>query len=215
MAYTVSQAYTRVLEEADKIGSDYFTLPQVLNVFKKETLSFVGARAKEIEANQEVTDDIRSLLVPRLISFINNPDNPLEKMAMIPSDYLTKVSVNVLYNDGLKSRVPTLERHGEHNANVISPFHKPERLYPLIQQFSNYFNVHTGLSLNSTIQPSKLVLIYIKKPTFGVLTTDVVVDLPDNVCEYLFSETAAHLRLNAGEPNAVQDFQVNQTFRNK
>lgn len=215
MSYTVTEAYNRILEEGDKLGSDYFSLPQVLKAFKKETLSFVGARAKEIEINQEVTDDIRPLLVPVLIPFINNPDNATEKMATVPGNYHTKVSVNVLYTDGLKARVPTVERHGEHNTNSISPYRKPERMYPLIQQFSNYFNVHTGLALNATIQPSKLVLIYIKKPTFGVNTTDIVVDLSDTVCEYLFQETANRLKLNTGEPQAAQDFQFNQTFRNK
>lgn len=215
MSYTVSQAYLRVLEEADKLGSDYFSLPQVLKAFKKETLSFVGAKAKEAELNQEVTDDIRSLLVPTLISFIPNPDNALEKMASVPNNYNTKISINVLYNDGLKARLPTLERHGEHNTNSISPFRKADRMYPLIQQFSNYFNVITNIPSNATVQPSKLILIYIKKPTFGASDADVVVDLPDPVCEYLFGETANHLRRNTGEPQAAQDFQFNQTFRNK
>lgn len=215
MSYTVTEAYNRILEEADKLGSDYFSLPQVLKAFKKETLSFVGARAKEIEINQEVTDDIKSLLVPILIPFIDNPDNILEKMATVPNNYHTKVSVNVLYTDGLKARVPTVERHGEHNTNSVSPFRKPEKMYPLIQQFSNYFNVCTGISSGATVQPSKLVLIYIKQPTFGVNGTDVVVNLPDTVCEYLFQETANRLRLNTGEPQAAQDFQFNQTFRNK
>lgn len=215
MSYTVTEAYNRILEEADKLGSDYFSLPQVLKAFKKETLSFVGAKAKEAEINQEVTDDIRSLLVPALIPFTNNPDNAIEKMAALPNNYHTKISVNVLYTDGLKARVPTLERHGEHNTNSISPYRKADRMYPLIQQFSNYFNVHTGLAINATIQPSKLILIYIKKPTFGTAQGDVMVDLPDSVCEYLFAETANHLRLNTGEPQASQDFQINQTFRNK
>ena len=187
----------------------------MLKAFKKETLSFVGAKAKEAELNQEVTDDIRSLLVPTLISFIPNPDNALEKMASVPNNYNTKISINVLYNDGLKARLPTLERHGEHNTNSISPFRKADRMYPLIQQFSNYFNVITNIPSNATVQPSKLILIYIKKPTFGASDADVVVDLPDPVCEYLFGETANHLRRNTGEPQAAQDFQFNQTFRNK
>ena len=215
MSYTVSQAYSRILEEGDKLGSDYFTLPQVLKAFKKEVLSFVGARAKEIEANQEVTDDVRSLVVSVLIPFVNNPDNVLEKMATVPNNYHTKVSLNILYTDGLKARVPTVERHGEHNTNMISPFRKPERMYPLIQQFSNYFNVITGIPLASTVQPSKLILIYLKQPTFGANAIDEVVNLPDAVCEYLFQETANRLRLNTGEPQAAQDFQFNQTFRNK
>lgn len=215
MPYTVTQAYNRILEEADKLGSDYFTLPQVLAVFKTETLSFVGAKAKEIELNQEVTDDMKSLLVPVLISFINDPDNPIEKIATIPNNYHTKVSANVLYTDGLKARIPTFERHGEHNTNSVSPYRKPEKMYPLIRQFANYFKVETGLGLTATVQPSKLILIYIKQPTFGVSGANVVVDLPDPVCEYLFKETATHLRQSTGEPTAPQSFQLNQTFRNK
>lgn len=215
MSYKVNEAYTRVLEEADKLGSDYFSLPQVLTAFKKETLDFVGARAKEAEINQEVTDDIRPLVASALIPFIPNPDDSLHKMASLPNNYHTKLSLNVLYTDGLKARTPTIERMGEHNTNSISPYHKAERAYPLIQQFSNYFNVITNIASNATIQPSKLILIYIKNPTFGKLPDDIVVDLSDTVCEYLFAQTANHLRLNAGEPSAIQDFQINQTYRNK
>jgi hypothetical protein len=58
MAYTVTDAY--ITQEADKLGSDYFPLPDVLKAFKKETLDFIGSRAKEM--NQEVTDDIRTCL---------------------------------------------------------------------------------------------------------------------------------------------------------
>lgn len=215
MSYTVNEAYIRVLEEADKLGSDYFTLPQVLKALKKETLSFVGARAKEIEINQEVTDDIRPLVASTLIPFIPNPDDALQKIATLPNDYHTKVSLNVLYTDGLKARVPTIERHGEHNTNSISPFRKPDRSYPLIQQFSNYFNVVTNIPADATIQPNKLILIYIKKPTFGINTNEIVLNLSDSVCEYLFAETANHLRVNTGEPTASQDFQINQTYRKK
>jgi hypothetical protein len=215
MPYTVTQGYHRVLQEADKLGSDYYSLSEVLKFFKKETLDFIGARAKEAEINQEVTDDLRPLVVSLGIPFINNPDVPVEKIATLPNNYHTKLSVNVLYSDGLKARIPTVERHGEHNTNSVSPFRKADRMYPLIQQFSNYFNVVTGLSLSSTIQPSKLLLIYIKQPTFGVIDTDVIVNLSDSVCEQLFAATANRLRLKSGEPTAAQDFQVNQTYRNK
>jgi len=215
MAYTVQEAYNRVLEEADKLGSDYFTLPQVLKAFKKETLDFVGARAKEAELNQEVTDDIRPLLVPVSIPFINNPDDNLQKMATLPNNYHTKLSVNVMYTDGLKARKPLVERHGESNTNEISPFKKADRMYPRIQQFANYFNVITGLSSSSTIQPSKLLLVYIKQPTFGRVSTDAVVELSDAVCELLFAMTANALRLNVGEQQAQTNFQVNQTYRQK
>lgn len=215
MSYTVSQAYSRVLEEADKIGSDYFTIAQVLSAFKKEALDFVGSKAKQVEITQEVTDDIKTLVVPVTIPFINNPDDPTEKMASQPNNYLRRLSLNVLYSDGLKARKPTVERIGEHNTNMISPYKKPERMYPIIQQFSNYFNVITGLALDSTIQPTKLILIYIKKPTFGTQPTDIVVDLPDDVCELLFSTVATNFFITTGDPRAETNFKIDQTFRNK
>lgn len=215
MSYTVSQAYMRILEEADKLGSDYFSLPQVLSVFKKEVLDFVGARAAEAELNQQVTDDIKPLVIPVSIPLIPNPDNALEKMAVLPNDYLARLSINVLYNDGLKARKPTIERFGESNTNSISPFKKADRMYPRIQQFANYFNIITGLSSTSTIQPFKLVLIYVKYPTFGKNSNDVVVDLNDSVCEYLFVQTAANLGINTGGTNSPTKFQANQLFRKK
>jgi hypothetical protein len=215
MAYSVTEAYNRILEEADKIGSDYYTLPQVLKAFKKETFDFVGARAAEAEITQEVTDDIRSLVVPAKIAFIPNPDNALEVMAIVPNDYHSRLSINVLYSDGLKARKPTIEKMGEINTNSISPFKKEDRMYPRIQQFSNYFNVITGLSSSSVITPDKLILIYLKKPTFGKALSDQIVNLPDNVCELLFATTANSFKINAGDQRAASTFQINNTYRKK
>jgi hypothetical protein len=213
MSYTVTEAYNRVLEEADKIGSDYYTLPQVLKAFKKETLNFIGERAKEVESSQEVTDDIRSLVESKLIPFIINPDNPLERIASLPNDYHTKLTINVLYSDGLKARKPLIERHGETNTNTLSPFKKADRMYPVIQQFSNYFNIKTGLSAGSPIQPDKLILIYLKEPTFGKLQSDIIVNLPDQVCELLFSTTANSFLVNTGDIRAELDYKINQNYR--
>lgn len=215
MSYTVTEAYNRVLEEADKLGSDYFTIPQMLSAFKKETLDFVGSKAKDAERTQEVTDDIRSLVIPLKIPLLENPDEPLEKIAALPGNYFAKLTLNVLYSDGLKARKPNIERFGESNTNAISPLKKADRMYPTIQQFGNYFNVITGLSATSTIQPDKLLLIYIKRPTFGKLQNDIIVDLPDEVCELLFASTANAFLLNTGDERFQMDFQNNQTFRKK
>ena len=70
MAYTVSEAYKRVLDEADKMGSDYMPLPEMLSLFKKETLGFVRERAKDIEKNQEITTDLVPLIKPLSIPLI-------------------------------------------------------------------------------------------------------------------------------------------------
>lgn len=215
MPYTVNQAYNRVLEEADKLGSDYFSKPQVLSAFKKEVLDFVGSRAAEAEINQQVTDDIQPLVASVLIPFIPNPDNALEKMATRPNDYFARLSINVQYSDGLKARKPTIEKFGESIHNAASPFKREDRMYPRIQQFSSYYNVITGIPINATIQPSKLILIYVKNPTFGKLDSDLVVNLNDTVCEYLFVQTAANLGINSGGTNAGTKFQANQLFRKK
>lgn len=215
MSYTVTEAYNRVLEEADKLGSDYFTLPQVLKTFKKETFDFIGSRAKLAEETQEITDDMRSLVERQKIPLIVNPDEPLQYIAAIPANYFSRLSVNVEYSDGMMARKPTLERFGESNTNAISPFKKPDRMYPTIQQFGSYFNVITNLPNGSYLIPVKLIMIYFKKPTFGKLQNDIVVDLPDQVCEYLFSTTAATLKLNTGDDRFSVDFQENQTYRNK
>lgn len=213
MSYTVSQAYNRVLEEADKLGSDYFSLSQVLSAFKKETYDFIGERTKEAELNQEVTDDMRSLVKPIKLTLVSNPDEDKCFMAMVPNDYHTKLSLNVLYTDGLTSRKPTIDKMGEDNINNLSPLKKPDRMYPLIQQFSNYFNVNPNLPIGSTIQPDKLILIYFKQPSFGVNNNDVVVDLPNQVCELLFAKTATALLLNIGDERATTTYQVNKLFR--
>lgn len=215
MSYTVTEAYNRVLEEADKLGSDYFSLPQVLSAFKKETFDFVGSKTKEAERTQEVTDDIRTLVVATKVSLISNPDEPLEFLAALPSNYFAKLSLNVLYTDGLKARKPNIERFGESNTNAISPLKKADRMYPTIQQFGSYFNVIPNLPSSSTIQADKLILIYIKKPTFGKLQNDVIVDLPDEICEYLFATTANTLLMNIGDERAPMDFQNNQSYRKK
>lgn len=215
MSYTVNEMYNRVLEESDKLGSDYFTLVQVKNAFKKEVLDFVGARAKDAELNQEVTDDIRSLVVPTTINFIPNPDDAKAVMAALPNNYFAKLSLNVLYSDGLTSRVPTIERFGENNTNSVSPYKKPERMYPLIQQFANYFNVKCGIPAFSPITPQKLVIVYIKKPTFGNQVNDICVDLPDQVCESMFANVATNFFLTTGDERAGSNFQADRTYREK
>jgi len=211
--YTVTQGYTRVLEEVDKLGSDYFALPQVLSAFKKEAFDFIEARAKEAEITQEVTDDIRTLVVPLKVTLTPNPDDAAHYIAALPNNYNRLLRLNIMYSDGITARKPKIEKFGEHNTNMINPLTSPNRSYPLIQQFSNYFNVITGLPVGGVISPTEMIIIYIKKPTFGTQQGQPIIDLPDSACELLFAKTATALLLNTGDPRAQVDFQVNQTYR--
>ena len=108
MPYTVSEAYTRVLTEADKMGSDYFSLPQVLDVLQKEVYDFVEDQTKDIEKTQTVTEDIRPLLVVKEESLINSTLFQGDKMAAIPFDLFKPARLNVRYNDDTLSRETTL-----------------------------------------------------------------------------------------------------------
>ena len=63
ITYTVTEVKNKINQFADKLGSDYFTLPVLLNRFETSTWDFVGEKLKEIEATQTVTDDISPLIV--------------------------------------------------------------------------------------------------------------------------------------------------------
>ena len=64
MAYTVSHLYDKVTEGLDKMGSDLFTVPYVLNKLEAATYDFIGESVKFIENTQEIRDDIRTLYKP-------------------------------------------------------------------------------------------------------------------------------------------------------
>lgn len=208
MAYTVQVAYMKVLEAADKMGSDYFPQPLVLSRFKTVTYDFLGQKAKEIEMNQEVTDDIKSLVVHAPIAPIPDPNEANCWLASQPLNYHTRLAVIVKYVDGTSSRMPTVERIGEHNSNLANPFKNPTKDYPLIQQMGDYFKIYPG---NNNV--SKFYLSYLRKPIFGINDNDMIVDLPVQVVEALINDVATSLIAKSGDPRTPVDIQVNESFR--
>lgn len=208
MAYTVNDAYNIVLQEADKMGSDYFPLPAVLARFKTEALDFVGKRAAEVEITQQVTDDIRQLVTLQQITTTVNADEAQCYNAALPLNYHTRFNVKVQYSDGTSADRPTLERIGEHNHNMQDPFKKPTKAYPLVMQMSDFFKIYTGGAV-----ATKLWLTYLKRPTFGVNGGDTVVNLSDDAVEDILKKTAAALHMVTGDPRAPMEIQVNQLSR--
>ena len=215
MAYTVSQAYNRTLEEADKMGSDYFSLPEFLNLFQKEVWDFVRDRTKDVELTQEVTDDMRPLIERASLPLIPSTVDASDKMAAIPVDYYRRMRVNVRYNDQTLGREPQVIKHGEADFNEVSPFRKPSKEYPQITQYSDFFNVKTNISIANLIQPTQLILIYIKKPIINRNETDVIINLDDSVCELLFGRTANSFMVTKGDARAQMAFQHEETYGNK
>ena len=213
--YTVLEAYRKTLEEADKMGSDLLTLPVFLMKFKSTSLEFIGARAAEIERTQQITTDIRDLVVPTKRALTPDPDVLGLHMASFPNDYFERIRLNVQYNDGLLSRQPLIIRHGEVDNANINPNKRAEKDYPHITQYSNYFSINTGIPSINTVQPSNLILTYVKQPTFGASVNDPVINLNDIVVTFIISRVADDFRMEKGDPTAPGQVQWTETFRKK
>lgn len=215
MAYTVSQAYTRTLQEADKMGSDYFTLPEFLNVFQKEVYDFVENATKDIEETQLITDDIRPLIKTSELALVVSSIDPKDTMAAIPLDYFRRARINVIYTDNVLAREPQIIRHGEADYSNISPYKKATKEYPIITQHSDFFNVKTNIFVGSLIQPSKLLVTYVSKPVINKLEHEIITSLNDSVCELLFGRAANSFMATKGDPRVQMTFQHEESFRNK
>lgn len=208
MAYTVNEAYTLVLQEADKMGSDYFTLDAVLKRFRTCAYDFVGSKAAEIERTQQVTDDIRPLVKMAPIAATPSVVEAQVYNAAMPSDYHTRLSIIVEYNTGSRSVKPKIERIGEHNTNMADPFNNAHPDYPLIKQMSDFFEIYPGGPV-----ATQIFLTYLKKPTFGVNLGDLIINLPIAATEEILKQTAASLTLTTGDQRAASEYQVNATSR--
>lgn len=215
MAYTVSQAYTRVLQEADKMGSDYFTLPEFLNMFQKEVYDFVENATKDIEETQLITDDIRELIKTAEPNLVTSTVDSNDKMGALPLDYFRRARVNVIYSDNTLAREPQIIRHGEADYANISPYKKATKDYPIITQYSDFFNVKTNIPVSAPMQPTKLLLIYVSKPVINRNESDTITVLNDSVCEFLFGRTANSFMVTKGDPRAQIAIQHEESFRNK
>lgn len=215
MAYTVSQAYTRVLQEADKMGSDYLSLPEFLNVFQKEVYDFVENATKNIEETQLITDDIRPLVKTSELGLVTSSVDSKDVMAAIPLDYFRRARINVIYSDNTLAREPEIIRHGEADYANISPYKKASKNYPVITQHSDFYNVKTNISSGALVQPDKLLIVYIKKPVINTNLNDIITELNDSVCEFLFGRTANSFMITKGDPRGQVSFQHEESFRNK
>lgn len=215
---TVNEAYNKALEEADKNGSDYFSLPQFLVFFKNATYDFLGSRVKDVEASQTITDDIRPLVITNglnLVYDINDPEVFNEMFTAIPSNYYRGIRLNVKYNDGSVAREPNFIRHGEEDHVYSNPNKRPTKDYPLIKELSNVFRVVTNLPVNGTLQASKLICVYVKHPTFGSSGPDKIVDLPIDVVYLLTQRTANSFMETKGDARVGTSIQYRELFRKK
>lgn len=198
---------------SDKMGSDYFPLPVILNRIETATLDFIGERLMEVEKNQTVTDDIRDLIKISKLLIIQDPNFPNEPryIAGLPKDYLRLVAYDVYYLDGSRCRRADLIRKGEEVNALNNPNKQPTRMYPLITQEASQWHINCGL----TTVPNTFKLTYCKKPTYATTGQPGtrIVNLPDDAIEKILLKTVKLLFHKTDDTRQQGAYLLEETFR--
>lgn len=211
MDYTLSEVKEKLNQLSDKMGSDYFVLPVLLNFFETATYDFVGERLKHIEQTQEITDDIRNLISPpTLIPIIEDPNLSDRYIAALPADYLRQVAYDIIYANNERCRRADLMKHGEYITALNNPNKQPTKNYPIILQYSSLFQINSG----STI-PVQLSLTYAKKPNFATTgqPNTRIVNLPDDAIEKILKVTVTNLFNKTADERTPMSEKLQEGYR--
>lgn len=228
--YTLDYVDKYLDEKLDKMGSDYFPLPIKFNFFKTATLDLIRESTKFIEVTQEISDDIKDLividsfvdLVPKMIERVDSTLVPsYEYHCAYPDNYLRLISIKPLYEDGnvykTKFNVVNIIKEGQDIIYNRDPFKKPTMEYPNVFRKEDFIQIDFG-DKNTLIYP-KAYLSFVKKPTFADINNmnDRIVDLTDISIEKIIDRTANSLRFKTADSAASSNYQFDNTFgkRNK
>lgn len=214
MDYTLAETHEKMKQFLDKMGSDYFPLPVILNFFETATLDFIGENLKIVEETQTVTDDIRTLIpAPKELVIIEDPNSTLERryIAALPDDYLRRVAYSVFYSDGSACRRADLLRHAEYESAKANPNRMPTRLYPIILQEDSFFRIDSGPG----VVPSHLKLTYCTKPKYAETSTPDtrIVNLPDDAIEKILLKTTKLMFAKTADERTGTTYQLEDAFR--
>lgn len=220
LAYTIEECDKYLDELTDKMGSDFFPLPIKFGRFITYTLDFIRENSGFAEANQEISDNIKTLLVRRENALIPVVGSPGSFLMAEPIDYHRLISLYPYariagINTKLAKKVAII-KEGQKLAYERDPFRKPSPFYPTVTRLENFFQIDTNDLANTYILGE---IAYIKKPTFGSIDvlTDRIVNLPDTSIEMILLKTADSLRFTTADESAKDIYIFNQTFgkRNK
>lgn len=211
MQYKLSEVHLKIKQFADKVGSDYFTLPELLSHFHTATLEFVGEKLKEVERNQEVTDDIRSLVVPGSLAVTRDPNDTTRWIAGLPYNYMRLLAFDVIYDDGTRCRRADMKRQAEYPTASLNPNTRPTKHYPIILQENNLLQIDCGKDATPVSIPIK----YCKKPSFATSgQPDVrIVNLPDESIEAIILSTVTSLFGRTADQRVQIQNQFEKMFR--
>jgi hypothetical protein len=215
MAYTVDHLYKKIIEGTDKMGSDFYTLPYVMNRLEAAVYDFIGETVKYIENTQEIRDDIRTLYKPFNIAVVVDPADASYQSIALPSDYLHLMSSKVTDKFVTVRQTRTI-RHGQEDIFESDPDTIATAEYPSLVLYENVIRI---LSPGT---PISIKGFYIKKPTFGGndinhddIQNEIAVNLPDNVTDKIIKTIINDIFVSTGDPRAQMQYQVKETYRKR
>lgn len=216
MPYTIDYCDNHLDSLTDKLGSDYFPLPVKMGRFVTMTYDFLRENAEWFEANQEVSDDIKPLVVRMEVNSVAVPNSNLNLFEVAePANYFRLLSLVPLIVNGNSpiQRAKTIKiiREGQRDAYIRDPFRRPIPSEPHITRRSNFFEINVGPNSDNY---TKAMLSYIKKPTFGNINNlnEIIVNLPDLAIEKIMLKTAASLRFTTSDESANDIYLFDRTF---
>jgi len=214
MSYTVDHLYKKVLEQSDKMGSDFFTLEYVMNRLETATYDFIGETVKFLENTQEIRDDLLPLYKPYKLPVVLLDAAEGSYLMALPDDYMHLMSARGV-DAVVNVRETTLIRHGQDEIFLQDPDTRPYPEYPLV------FAYDTFLKLYSPGAPTHVQGFYIKKPTFGLysvhddIETEIAVNLPDHSTEKIVKQIVNDIFVATGDERAQIQYVNKETYRKR
>lgn len=220
--YTLEWADRHIDSLIDKLGSDYFPIQLKLERFQTMTYDFIRENTEYLEANQEISDDIKPLLVRTKPTILKDVDFTTSNVWDLPepADYCRLVSIVPVIHDTLtnhdmiKAKKVHIIREGQHDSYERDPFRSATAEYPTVTRIANMFKIDVG---TDTSVYHKGYISYIKNPTFATIAqlTTRIVNLSNIAIEKICLKTADSLRVTTGDVTAATNFQFNAGFGKK
>lgn len=210
MDYTLDGVHNILQQFADKVDSDYFTLPDLLNHFTVSAHKFIADRLDEIEKTQQVSDDIATLVHPTKLEVIKDPNDSTRYIAAYPVNYLRLISYDIFYEGGYKCRRADKIRQAEYSVNSNNPYRRGTKQYPIILQENNLFQIDSGVAV-----PESMKLVYAKKPSIARTNekTKRIINLPDEAIDKIILDTVTRLFNKTGDQRIQSNLHLEDVFK--
>ena len=206
----------------DKLGSDYFPLQIKLDRFETMTYDFIRENTSVLEADQEISDDIKTLMVKKSVVIVKETDFAQKNIWNLPepADYCRLVSVvpvitdPVTGHDMIKAKKVHIVKEGQRMSYNRDPWRESSAEYPSVYRMENLFKIDVG-SDKTTYH--KGLITYIKNPVFASINDldKRIVNLSNIAIEKICLKTADSLRVTTGDATAATNFQFNTGFGKK